>query len=312
MLGGVYTITSPSGKQYVGSAKVFYKRWSAHRRALEMGRHENKRLVAAFQKYGLEALRFERLLVCSPEDRVFFEQRAIDILKPSYNQQLFAQTPKGGKQSPETIEKRRLKMMGHPVSAETRAKLSLAQKGRKLSEAHLAALRTGRKHTAEARAKMSAKVRAADSPERRAMQRAANLGRKPAPMSEEAKIRLSHIFSKTTREDRAAIVQMRKQGSSFGEIARIFSISKHTARNAFKRATEIENVYFSAVEPCVLRRSVKNIRRGEGKCQANLTEEKVKAIRSDARRNKDIAGEYGVSPATITMIKSRLRWSHVE
>lgn len=42
---GVYTITSPSGKQYVGSAIVFYKRWSAHRRALEMGRHENKRLM---------------------------------------------------------------------------------------------------------------------------------------------------------------------------------------------------------------------------------------------------------------------------
>lgn len=233
---GVYTITSPSGKQYVGSAKIFYKRWSSHRRALEMGRHGNKRLDGAFRKYGLERLRFEKLLVCSPEDRVFFEQRAIDILKPAYNQQLFAQTPKGVKQSPETIEKKRLKLIGHPVSAETRAKISAAHKGRKFTDAHLAALKRRPKHSAETRAKISAKVRAADSPERRAMQRAVNLGRKPSPASAEALARMSVLFSKTTPAQRAKMLLMKEYGVTLREIGHQFNISKRTAQEALKKA----------------------------------------------------------------------------
>jgi group I intron endonuclease len=82
---GIYTITAPSGKQYVGSAVNFVGRWHKHRLLLRKGIHNNSRLQAAANKYGVEKLVFSKLLVCRLEDLVMFEQRAIDILKPRYN-----------------------------------------------------------------------------------------------------------------------------------------------------------------------------------------------------------------------------------
>lgn len=123
MTGGVYTITSPSGGQYVGSTCSFASRRSAHRKALQKGRH-NRRLQSAYKKHGGDALVFQPLLVCAKRDLLFFEQRAIDILKPRYN----AKPTASGGPAP-----------GRPVSVETRKKL---------------AAQAGWKHTDEARAKM--------------------------------------------------------------------------------------------------------------------------------------------------------------
>lgn len=142
MSSGVYTITSPSGGQYVGSTCNFASRRSAHKKALQKGRH-NRRLQAAYKKYGGDALVFRPLLICAKRDLLFFEQRAIDILKPRYNAK---PTAAGGP------------ARGHPVSAETRRKL---------------AAQAGWKHTDEARAKMRRQF----SPEHRAKLAAAHRGR---------------------------------------------------------------------------------------------------------------------------------------
>jgi len=51
--------------------------------------------------------------------------------------------------------------------------------------------------------------------------------------------------------------------------------------------------------------------RGERCGSAKLTEVDVLAIREDRSGQKEIAKKYGISPASVGMIKRRQRWAHV-
>jgi len=53
-------------------------------------------------------------------------------------------------------------------------------------------------------------------------------------------------------------------------------------------------------------------KRGVDLPQALLTEDDVRAIRSDNRRKQTIADEFGVSQPLVSMIQLRQRWGHVE
>jgi len=152
MYSGIYTITSPSGSRYVGSAVNFVARERQHFSLLRNGKHYNKGLQRACKKYGIENLVFRKLLICSIENLIFFEQRAIDILRPKYNACPIAGSPLGRnhsieskaknaaahlgrRQTPEQkIECSRRMMgnlhgVGHSPSPETRMKLSIASSG---------------------------------------------------------------------------------------------------------------------------------------------------------------------------------------
>lgn len=52
-------------------------------------------------------------------------------------------------------------------------------------------------------------------------------------------------------------------------------------------------------------------RKGVRNSSAKVTEEVVKAIRSDSRPSKQIAGAYGLNRNTVWLIKSGRSWSHV-
>lgn len=80
----IYKITSPSGKSYIGSAKNFKKRCYEHIWYLEKGKHHSRVLQRAWNKYG-NVFVFTILIICREEDLFFYEQRALDILKPEYN-----------------------------------------------------------------------------------------------------------------------------------------------------------------------------------------------------------------------------------
>lgn len=165
MTGGIYTITTPSGKQYVGSAVSFSKRWSRHRKDLEKGIHSNFKLQKSFNKYGMEGLRFEILMICGPERLLDLEQIAIDTLRPKHNILLVAGSPLGTRQSEETKAKRSAALKGRVVSAETRAKISKALSGR--CRPDLACINSGKRRTEEQKARMSAARRAATTNETR-------------------------------------------------------------------------------------------------------------------------------------------------
>jgi group I intron endonuclease len=132
MRSGIYTITSPSGKQYVGSAVHFKQRWKVHVSELRKGKHHSRPLQSAANKYGLEALVFARFLsVLSKEDLIAYEQIVIDTLKPAYNMCPVAGSPLGFKHSDETCAKLRAAWLrrkenaskGKPYSREARLKV---------------------------------------------------------------------------------------------------------------------------------------------------------------------------------------------
>ena len=52
--------------------------------------------------------------------------------------------------------------------------------------------------------------------------------------------------------------------------------------------------------------------RGERCAASKLTEAQVRAIRADNRLQREIAAEYGVRENTISRIKSRQRWAHID
>lgn len=85
MTSGIYQITSPSGKRYIGSALNIKQRWKHHRTTLRNGVHHNDHLQKSCNKHGFDALEFKVLLICDKSNLTFYEQRAIDIIRPEFN-----------------------------------------------------------------------------------------------------------------------------------------------------------------------------------------------------------------------------------
>jgi group I intron endonuclease len=101
---GVYSIRNAvNGKIYVGSAQSFNRRWNTHRRQLRNGIHPNRKLQAAWNKYGPDAFLFEKMALCSVLELLAIEQRYIDRMRPEYNLTPTAGSQLGFKPSPESI-----------------------------------------------------------------------------------------------------------------------------------------------------------------------------------------------------------------
>lgn len=162
---GVYKITSPSGSFYVGSSVNIEGRWATHKSEMRRGSHHNGPLLRAGEKYGLESMKFQVILVCAKDDLEMYEQLLIDCLQPSYNTCSTAYRPQGNpnlraaiiarnkayvwtdevrlkvaESAKERAKKHGAANKGVPMSAEQRAKLSAAMKGRRLSDEHKAKL----------------------------------------------------------------------------------------------------------------------------------------------------------------------------
>lgn len=137
---GIYAITSPSGKQYIGQAQSFKKRWLEHIYWLRRGEHHCVALQNAFKKYGEQSLVFSKVAIAPKEDLNFREQEQIDE-RPRhmlYNIALdVVATMRGRRHKQSTIEKIRLANTGESSphfgkrrGEETRAKMSAARKGK--------------------------------------------------------------------------------------------------------------------------------------------------------------------------------------
>lgn len=178
-LGCLYRLTFPNGKCYIGITRnTADHRFATHVCFARAG----KRLCAvhhAILKYGAESVAVETLSSASWQELVAMEQRAIveyatkfpagynltdggegtiGVVRSDETRAKISKAKKGRKLTPEQIEKLRAANTGRVKTAEERAKLSAAHKGKPKSPEHVAKMkmRAGRPMTKEAREHLSA------------------------------------------------------------------------------------------------------------------------------------------------------------
>ena len=161
---GIYRIISPSGGTYVGSAINIRLRWHGHKSALRKGTHKNKKLQNAWDKYGEDHMLFCVMLVCSKNDLLLYEQKAIDVLRPRYNLCIQAGSALGLKWSEESKRRKSEGRRGVRLTAQHRANIGAALMGQVVSSETKEKLATQRgwKHTEESKAKMRGRQFSAD------------------------------------------------------------------------------------------------------------------------------------------------------
>jgi group I intron endonuclease len=137
---GIYAITSPSGKQYIGSAVSIKRRWRRHLSDLARGRHHSPSLQRAWDKYGDSAFTFSVVARCPVTDLLAIEQARINALRPAYNIALVAGASGTGlRASTVTRLKMSIARKGRKHAEETKVAIGLAQKGRRRSANQIAA-----------------------------------------------------------------------------------------------------------------------------------------------------------------------------
>jgi len=141
---GIYKIQSRHKPEriYIGSSVDIKSRWRIHRSDLKYNRHGNPKLLRHCLKYGIRDLLFSILITCDELELLDQEQFFIDAYNPWFNVRNTAKSNLGLKHSEEAKVK-----MRHPLSEETKRRMSLARMGNKNMQ--------GKHHTKEWRKKHS-------------------------------------------------------------------------------------------------------------------------------------------------------------
>ena len=124
---GIYKITSPSNKIYVGKSIDLDERKKNYK--YEGRRKKQHKLNNSINKYGWENHLFEIIEICEEEninDREIYWISFYNSVKEGLNLMYGGQ---GGKQSQEVKDKKSKSMMGKKPSLETRQKMSESKKG---------------------------------------------------------------------------------------------------------------------------------------------------------------------------------------
>lgn len=231
---GIYSITHlKTGNFYIGSAKNFNKRWSAHICHLKKNKHHSPYLQNIYNKYGIESLQFNIIEICPIQNLLSREQFYLDNLKPRFNTLKIAGSSLGhkmtlraranissgrkGKQvSTEGLLKMKTTMQsdsmrkhlsnlalgrvapnkGLPMSQEQKLKISIAKKGKPLSDDH------------------KAKIKASCA--------------KGFSHSEETKRNISKLKLKFTKNEVLEIREKYKSGLSMEKLAQQHNVMRHT------------------------------------------------------------------------------------
>ena len=154
---GIYKITSPSGKIYIGQTTNYSKRYNAYKN------HKCKlqpKLFASIEKYGFINHTIEILKECQIEDLNYYEryyQEYYESVLNGLNLRYTATTDKSGFMSEETKKKMSDSGKGKIITEEWRKNLSIAGTNRKHTEEEkqkISQANKGKKKTAEHIAKL--------------------------------------------------------------------------------------------------------------------------------------------------------------
>jgi len=128
----IYCITNiVNDKQYVGQAVIKLKRWKDHKSALSVGKHNNRYLQAAYNKYGKDAFIYTVL-------EILPTTLSLDEREQYWIDKLNTVAPNGYNLNPTAGSAR-----GFKHSEETKLKWSEQRKGKKRSEEARLALKEG-------------------------------------------------------------------------------------------------------------------------------------------------------------------------
>jgi len=122
---GIYKITSPTNRVYIGQSVDIEDRWRDYK-CLDC--KSQTALYNSLLKYGVENHKFEIVTLCYEEQLNEFErdfQEAYDVIKTGLNCYLTETNDKSGKWSEEVKEKMRKSSIGKNHTKETKQKLSL-------------------------------------------------------------------------------------------------------------------------------------------------------------------------------------------
>jgi len=163
IITGIYKIENlVNGKIYIGSSIDIQKRWRDHKNTLNRNTHHNGRLQNAWNKYGADCFRFTIIEICFNFVLLSREQYYMDTLKPFYNISLTAGNCLGVKHTAETRAKVSIAGKGRVFSDEHKKNLSLAMKGLIKSKehcAHLSASKKGKTMSDEFKSKMRERMK---------------------------------------------------------------------------------------------------------------------------------------------------------
>ena len=127
---GIYKITSPSGKIYIGQSRCIRKRWKSY---INNPNNNQYHLYRSFNKYGVNKHKFEIIHYCSIEELNELERYYQDfydcIGKNGLNCILQEAKDKPLIRSKETIERIASTHRGKKRSSEAKEKMSKAKKG---------------------------------------------------------------------------------------------------------------------------------------------------------------------------------------
>lgn len=125
MNSGIYTITGPSGKAYVGQSSALDRRIAGHKTRLRRGEHHCRPLQAAWNKHGEAAFAFAVVMLCEGKNALNeAEQRYMDMFcgKGLYNLRPAAASNLGFSHSDET----KARIAAAHARPETKAQMAAA------------------------------------------------------------------------------------------------------------------------------------------------------------------------------------------
>ena len=175
---GIYAIKNTiTGVSYIGSAVCMKERWRVHRTQLRACRHHSAKLQNSWNKHGEAAFAFIAICEVQPEELIPTEQLWLDAasaVKIGYNIAPVAGNCLGMKASDETKAKMSVARKGKPApwrvgngtphTEEAKAKISAGHMGKVASEvtrAKMSAIAKARVRSPETRAKQAASLKAA-------------------------------------------------------------------------------------------------------------------------------------------------------
>lgn len=83
---GIYTITGPNHRVYVGQTRDLWNRWNHHAKVLHAGEHTNPRLQNAWNEHGPESFSFELV------EEVYWCDETLDAREAFWGEKLGAFT----------------------------------------------------------------------------------------------------------------------------------------------------------------------------------------------------------------------------